>query len=442
MSARPLFSSRSLGMTAIASIVTRALGMFAIFAIIARIGAQPAVEAFLIASTYGNAYYGFQSGVVSPFLLSRAANHDRDWDEWIGRVQALSVALGCIVGLMHLLFAPWIAALLSAGQTSADLVTDIRWVGLFIAALMISAPARVLLSMHGHAKIAALSPMFSWISLGVAVVFIQKESIAHLNAIQTIVVTLEAAGLLIISRRLIPDLGAISAYKDGMWSVAALAVPLVATFGVNLAMVAIDIPAAAWAGESGVSILQTGTRLPFMMAFGLTAGMGSLIGLAVKSGEVVRFDESVMRNTRRVVIKVTVPTALLCILVGLFFQFIHFASMSKMPSHVFSVMAMAAPIIPISCWVNMQSRFFDLHDIAHYNFQLSLLSLILRLIIIAPLVYYFGVLGIVATMIIANIFFGLSQAKILALHHAGKTDIAPFSILWGFASSNRWAAKQ
>lgn len=426
----PLFSTRLLGATAIASTSVRMIGMLVIWGVVAQLGTSPIVESFLIASTYGNAYYAFQSSVISPFLIARAGNNADSWETWLRRVRALSMSLAVVAALLHVLFAPAIANLLSAGHVPPNLVTNIRWTGLFIMSLMVSAPARIILSMHGHNRMSAIAPAFSWASLGIAIAFFPHQTAPYLVQIQSAVIMLEMVALFCLCRKIAPELGGILFYEPGMVAVIRKSMPLITSFVVQLSVTTIDVCAAAWVLANGVSILTTGIRVPFMFAFGLSAAMASLVGTAVKSRAAGSIGAHDRKTTMVTVRKFSLPAAIFCAALPVCLHFSELAWVGRLPSAVLIMMFMAAWAVPVIGWVGVQGLFFDVYNLQKHSCQLNLLAVVVRAAAVVPLGFFFGIYGVLVAIMVAQVALGAMQRVLLKRFETGRDMSAtPFFLL-------------
>jgi hypothetical protein len=426
----PLFSARLLGATSMASTSARMIGMLVIWGVVAQLGANPLVESFLIASTYGNAYYAFQSSVIAPFLIARAGNSEESWGTWLRRVRALSMSLALAVAVVHVLFAPAIASVLSAGKVPPTLVTNIRWTGLFIMSLVVSAPARIILSMHGYNQTSALAPAFSWASLGIAIFFFPDQTAPYLVQIQSAVIMLEMVALFCLCRRVAPELGGILFHESGMAEVIRKSAPLITSFFVNLAVTTIDLCAAAWVVINGVSIYTTGTRVPFMFAFGLSAATASLVSTAVKVRPCGSLGASDRQSTLAAVRCFTLPVAIFCAALPVILRFCHFGWMEKLPNQVLLMMFIAAWSVPVIGWVSVQGLFFDIYNLQKHSCQINILGVAVRAAAVIPLGHVFGIYGVLGAVMLAQVTLGTMQRVLLRRHEAGRDMAAtPFYLL-------------
>lgn len=409
------FPLRLLIQTSASLVASRILAIVVIFIIIGKHGTSQSVESFLIASAYTNSYVAFQSLVIFPFLLARLSKDAGKWAGLLRRVNSASTIFGCLLCIVHVVFAESIATIISAEHTNDSLVQSIRWTGLILFFLVVAAPARVVLSLKGKTWAPAVAPTLSWLMIGLAAWFFPQATDV-LIIIQAAIFGLEAALMFYMCSKVAPELGGFIVYERRFWRVLKESKWLVATFAVNLSSVTLDLAAAAWSSADGVSVYQAGTRLPFMASFGLSSAMSALIGIAASTGLKERLSRPTLGAAIRSALKLGIPIGLACAAVPAVLYFAKPQWLGQFSGHMLILMALGCGIIPLSTWLTVQSRFFDLYNIQKKNLDPNVVGLACRCILVVPLTSQFGVEGVVISILIATTAIGCRQYWILRKH--------------------------
>lgn len=407
-------TARRLGTITLAELVARLCGLALVYVAVDILGATTQVEAFLAAFGFVGAFSGLQHSVVLPYFIARASQDPGRMPDWVASANGLLLAIGLTVGGGTSLCAPLIAKILSAAQPSYELVSNLRWAGIWLMLVTVSAPWRALLAMDGRPIFASLLTAVTPAATILALVIAPTTSASHLafaQALSALGVAMTSLAACLAER---PYCMAADVRLKVLWESLKQTKWLLGMFATFVGFMTLDVSAAAATGALGVTVYRTGTQLAYAVVFALSISLASVVGAAVMSARTETSSLGALAAALAAAMRVALPAATATAVVSwaLFCGPLHW--MPSAPPGTAAVALAGVLLMPVSAWASTQNRFFDVLGLQKQNFWLYASALALRLVITVPVAKAYGLVALVFVQLISMVLTALVQRAILA----------------------------